>query len=60
MPGPPINESARTDYERDDYFDFRWWPIPEVTSSRDRFYPGRLPEFLPALLNPASLLYQPE
>ena len=29
---------------------FRWWQVPEITGSRQRFYPGRLPELLPAFL----------
>jgi 8-oxo-dGTP pyrophosphatase MutT (NUDIX family) len=49
--GPAVDESERLDYEREDYFAFRWWPLAEVLKSEDRFYPGRLPEFLPALLS---------
>ncbi len=46
--GPVIDETGRLAYEREDYFDARWWPIAEVVASQDRFYPGRLP----ALLSP--------
>jgi 8-oxo-dGTP pyrophosphatase MutT (NUDIX family) len=49
--GPPVDESHRLDYELEDYFDYRWWPIPEILTSTARFYPGRLPELLPALLS---------
>jgi 8-oxo-dGTP pyrophosphatase MutT (NUDIX family) len=49
-PGPAVDESGRLDYELEDYFDYRWWPIPELLASEARFYPGRLPELLPALL----------
>jgi len=45
-----IDESHRLDYEREDYFGFRWWPVAKVVRSRDRFYPGRLPELLTAFL----------
>ncbi|MFI7605990.1 NUDIX hydrolase [Micromonospora sp. NPDC049366] len=49
-PGPDVDEAQRLDYEREDYFDFRWWPVAEVVASTDRFYPGRLPELLTAFL----------
>lgn len=45
-PGPLLDESDRLDYEKEDYFGFRWWPVPEVIDSRERFYPGRLPVLL--------------
>ncbi len=48
--GPDVDESRRLDYEREDYVDFHWWPIPEILSSGARFYPGRLPELLGAFL----------
>ena len=46
VPGGEIDESERLDYEREDYFAFRWWPIPDVSVSDARFYPGRLPHRL--------------
>lgn len=46
IPGPGIDESRRLDYEKEDYFGFRWWPAPEVLSSSERFYPGQLPALL--------------
>lgn len=49
-PGPEIDKSRRLDYELEDYFDFRWWSISAILASADRFYPGRLPELLPAFL----------
>lgn len=49
--GAAIDESGRLDYEKEDYFDFRWWPIPEITRSVERFYPGRLPELLGPFVN---------
>ena len=47
---PPLDTSARFDYEVEDYIDHRWWPVDELVTSDDRFYPGRLPELLPAVL----------
>ncbi|MCM0678962.1 NUDIX domain-containing protein [Micromonospora phytophila] len=45
-PGPDVDETHRLDYEREDYFGFRWWPLPEVVASPARFYPGRLPDLI--------------
>jgi 8-oxo-dGTP pyrophosphatase MutT (NUDIX family) len=47
---PDVDGSERLDYEVEDYVDSRWFPVLEIVASRDRFYPGRLPEFLPVLL----------
>ncbi|WP_185735013.1 NUDIX hydrolase [Micromonospora globispora] len=48
--GPDIDAAERLDYEVEDYFGFRWWPVPEIVSSGERFYPGRLPELLTPFL----------
>lgn len=48
--GPVIDESQRLDYEKEDYFGYRWWPVDEVLSASGRFYPGRLPDLLGAFL----------
>jgi hypothetical protein len=52
VPGhePTISADGRTENERDIYVDTRWWPVPDILASRERFYPGRLPELLPAFL----------
>ena len=50
-PGHGIDGSGRLDYEHEDYVDFRWWPIDAVVASRERFYPGRLPELLARFLS---------
>ncbi|MFF5180472.1 NUDIX hydrolase [Micromonospora sp. NPDC000316] len=49
-PGPDVDEAHRLDYEREDYFGFRWWPLPDVVASRERFYPGRLPQLITPFL----------
>ncbi|GLZ62646.1 MULTISPECIES: NUDIX hydrolase [Micromonospora] len=49
-PGPDVDETHRLDYEREDYFGFRWWPLPEVVASRERFYPGQLPRLITPFL----------
>lgn len=51
VPGPEVDESRRLAYELEDYFDFRWWPAPEIRSSRERFYPGQLPTLLTSFLD---------
>lgn len=50
-PGPDVDESQRLDYEKEDYFGFRWWPVAEVLSSSQRFYPGQLPALLGPFLS---------
>ncbi|MFG2104541.1 NUDIX hydrolase [Micromonospora echinaurantiaca] len=49
-PGPDVDETDRLDYELEDYFGFRWWPVAEVIASDERFYPGQLPMLLPGFL----------
>ena len=51
VPGPDVDESRRLDYEREDYFAFRWWPTPEIVNSGERFYPGRLPALVTAFID---------
>ncbi|NJP34479.1 NUDIX hydrolase [Micromonospora thermarum] len=50
VPGPDVDETHRLAYEREDYFGFRWWRVADVTTGDGRFYPGRLPDLLPAFL----------
>jgi 8-oxo-dGTP pyrophosphatase MutT (NUDIX family) len=47
---PPVDGALRVDYEDEDYFDYRWWPVDRIVESSARFYPGRLPELLLAHL----------
>lgn len=46
--GPDVDETHRFEYEKENYFGFRWWPVADLVASQRRFYPGRLP----ALLDP--------
>jgi 8-oxo-dGTP pyrophosphatase MutT (NUDIX family) len=50
QPGPDVDERNRLEYEMEDYFDFRWWPIGQVAASTERFYPGSLPHLLTRFL----------
>jgi hypothetical protein len=43
VPGSAVDESRRLDYEREDFFGFRWWPAQQIRISREHFYPGQLP-----------------
>jgi 8-oxo-dGTP pyrophosphatase MutT (NUDIX family) len=47
---PAVVDGGRTPEEVEDYVTARWWRVPEITQSRVRFYPGRLPELLPRFL----------
>jgi 8-oxo-dGTP pyrophosphatase MutT (NUDIX family) len=47
---PPVDGTLRVGFENEDYFDDRWWPVDELAESVERFYPGRLPEFLRPVL----------
>jgi 8-oxo-dGTP pyrophosphatase MutT (NUDIX family) len=53
--GPNVDESGRLDYEKEDYFDARWWPVADVVDSDERFYPGSLPTLLSRFLAGESL-----
>jgi 8-oxo-dGTP pyrophosphatase MutT (NUDIX family) len=46
IPGPEVDGSGRVDFEDEDYFGFRWWPLDAVVTSEERFYPGRVPELI--------------
>ena len=50
-PGTAIDETERFDYEKEDYFDFRWWSIADVVSSAEPFYPRSLPTLLQRFLD---------
>jgi hypothetical protein len=49
--GPEIDESRRLYHEKEDYFGCRWWPVQEVLSGSERFYPGKLPALLGPFLD---------
>ena len=52
---PEIDPSRRDEHEGQDCFGSRWWQVDDVVRSRDRFYPGRLPELLPLFLAGAEI-----
>jgi 8-oxo-dGTP pyrophosphatase MutT (NUDIX family) len=47
---PAVDGAGRVDFEDEDYYDFAWLPVPDVVASRDRFYPGRLPQLIEPFL----------
>ena len=49
--GPDVDGAGRVDFEAEDYFGFRWWPVGEVVASGEVFYPGRLPRLLVPFLD---------
>jgi 8-oxo-dGTP pyrophosphatase MutT (NUDIX family) len=52
---PPVTGGGRTAEELEDYVEARWWDVADLLASTERFYPGRLPELLPAFLAGAEL-----
>ena len=48
---PSVVGTFRVGFEDEDYFAYRWWPVDEIAGCAERFYPGRLPEFVRAQLN---------
>ena len=52
---PTVTDGGRTPEELEEYSEARWWPLADVLSSSERFYPGRLPQLLPAFLAGADL-----
>jgi 8-oxo-dGTP pyrophosphatase MutT (NUDIX family) len=52
---PPVDGAGRVGFEDEDYFDYRWWPVAEITASAERFYPGRLPTLLESFLGGATI-----
>jgi 8-oxo-dGTP pyrophosphatase MutT (NUDIX family) len=52
---PPVTDGGRTAEELEEYVGSRWWSVADVLASAERFYPGRLPELLPAFLVGAEL-----
>ena len=52
---PAIDVTGQLDYERAAYLSARWWHRDELFTTRERCYPGRLPELLPAFLAGAPI-----
>ena len=49
--GPAITDTEQLDYEREDFFNARWWSVAELKESAARFYPGRVADILPVFLS---------
>lgn len=47
---PAIRDSQRFGAEKEDVFGARWWSVPEIEASTERFYPRSLAAVLPVLL----------
>ncbi|WP_248294063.1 NUDIX hydrolase [Actinoplanes sp. TBRC 11911] len=48
---PDVDGAGQVDFEAEDYFGFRWWPVGEVVASAEVFYPGPLPRLLVPFLD---------
>ncbi|MBE1488540.1 NUDIX hydrolase [Plantactinospora soyae] len=44
--GPEVVGDSRVEFEDEDYFDHRWYPVAEVLASTEQFYPRQLPGLL--------------
>jgi 8-oxo-dGTP pyrophosphatase MutT (NUDIX family) len=47
---PKVDERGQSADEKGTYLGYRWWRVSEIETSRERFFPGRLPELLPRFL----------
>ena len=47
---PAIDVTGRETVEMEDHLLHRWWRVDEMITSKDRFYPRRLPHYIDALL----------
>lgn len=50
VPQPDLDVSGQLRNEIEDYLSWKWVPVAEVVRSRDRYYPGRLPQLLSRFL----------
>ena len=44
-PGAAVDEGERLDYEKEDYFGFRWWSVGEIVAARRRSTPDACRRF---------------
>jgi hypothetical protein len=59
--GHPINgASLRVGNEREDVLGARWWSVPQIAASGERFYPLSLAAVLPRFLSGESIEEQLE
>jgi len=52
-PEPAVQ--GRTVHELADYVGHRWWPLADLRSSTERFFPGRLPELIDPFMSGALI-----
>jgi 8-oxo-dGTP pyrophosphatase MutT (NUDIX family) len=52
---PGIDESLRVGNEREDVLGARWWSLPQIAASDERFYPLSLATMLPRFLSGESI-----
>ena len=48
---PGVDASLRVGNEREDVLEARWWPLPQIAASDERFYPLSLATLLPRFLS---------
>lgn len=47
---PDLDGANREGVEIEDYFDHRWWSVPDILTTSEKFYPGRMAKYLPEVL----------
>lgn len=52
---PGIDDSLRVGNEREDVLGARWWSVPQIAASDERFYPLSLATVLPRFLSGESI-----
>ena len=53
--GPPVHTTGRHAAAAENGEAYRWWPVDELIAGGERFYPGRLAEFLMSFLDGHSI-----
>jgi len=51
VPSPAVEATEQMPDEKETYLGFHWWPVAEIETSSERFYPGRLPLLLRRFLH---------
>jgi hypothetical protein len=50
---PPVDATGQLADEAETFLGSRWWTVSEIEASKERFYPGRLPQLLRRFLDGA-------
>jgi hypothetical protein len=56
QPRPVVDKSGQLDDEKATYLGFKWWPVADIETSTEKFYPG--PAAAPAASLPERRAYR--